>query len=101
METVSNVRPAKLHRKRGNPPMAQTKRRIERTGQFYTYAYLYETAWNAFESAQTCEIGKNHHFLSANIFAAFTLEAYLNHIGQLTIPTWGIIEPRLSPNAKL
>jgi hypothetical protein len=81
--------------------MAKTTRRIERNGRFSPYAYLYETAWNAFESAQTSESGKNHHLLSATIFTAFTLEAYLNHIGDLQIPTWSMVESKLGPNDKL
>ncbi len=81
--------------------MAKKTRRIERDGRFSPYAYLYETTWNAFESAQSCESGKNHHLLSATIFAAFTLEAYLNHIGERRIPTWPMVESRLGPNEKL
>jgi len=76
-------------------------RTIEREGQFHTYAYLYITAWNSFDAAQVSELGRNHHLLSANIFSAFTLEAYLNHLGKLKCDAWDILEPTLRTEQKL
>lgn len=76
-------------------------RTIEREGQFHTYAYLRLTAWNSFEAAKESNLGRNHHLLSANIFSAFTLEAYLNHLGKIKCIAWDVLEPRLRTEDKL
>lgn len=70
-------------------------RRMEGTANFYTFAYLRQAAWNAFETAQSVPEGSNYHRVSAVLFSALTIEAHLNHVAELTISNWGTIEPTL------
>ena len=39
--------------------------------------------------------------MAAGVFSAFTVEAYMNHLGQNQVAGWGILERKLSPREKL
>jgi hypothetical protein len=39
--------------------------------------------------------------MMAGIFAAFTVEAFLNHLGQHQVPDWEVFERKLGPREKL
>jgi hypothetical protein len=39
--------------------------------------------------------------MMAGVFAAFTVEAFLNHLGRLKVPDWDARERRLRPGQKL
>lgn len=48
----------------------------------YTYGYLWSTANLQREHAENCERkGETFYCIATLVFAAFTIEAYLNHIG--------------------
>ena len=68
-------------------------RKMEGTANFYTFAYLRQAAWNAFETAQSVPEGSNYHRVSAVLFSALTIEAHLNHVGESTISDWDTVEP--------
>jgi hypothetical protein len=62
------------------------------TAHFYTFAYLRQAAWNAFDTAKNCQEGANYHRVSAVLFAALSIEAHLNHVGEVRITNWNDIE---------
>jgi hypothetical protein len=66
----------------------------------HTYAEL----WHASECVLAAGIehprGSSWQFLSSIVLTAFSLEAYLNHVGPQVLSCWRSLE-RLSPNSKL
>ncbi len=70
-------------------------RRMEGTANFYTFAYLRQAAWNAFDTAKSVSEGSNYHRISAVLFSALTIEAHLNHVAESAVPNWIAIEPTL------
>jgi|SRR6516225_3266748 len=71
-----------------------TKRKISVTGKrsFYTYAHLRGMTYNAYETAEARQSGRNLHCMSAVVFCAFTIETYLNYIGVLRMRDWDLLE---------
>jgi len=53
-----------------------------------TYSYIYRTAVDALERASGPAGGGFYQLMSSLVFSAFTLEAYLNHLGERVIPYW-------------
>lgn len=51
--------------------------------------------------AKTTEEGSFYNCLTAELFSAFSLEAYLNHLGVQKLPYWESVERKLGPNGKL
>jgi len=45
-------------------------------------------SWYAFQFAKTDERARVNHMFISMAFDAFTLEAYLNHLGVTRIPFW-------------
>lgn len=66
-----------------------------------SYVYLFFTATNALERAKKTEEGQLYELLTVNMFAAFTFEAYLNHVGAQKLKYWDIIERKLGTEEKL
>jgi hypothetical protein len=58
-------------------------------------------AHNAYETAEQRQSGRNLHCMSAVVFCAFTIEAYLNHVGVLRLRDWDVVERKLSWRDKL
>ena len=73
--------------------------RIEKTLPAYTR--LRGVSWYAFKLAQDSLEGRIHHLMTSMLFCAFTLEAFLNHVGQIKFPFWETLKERLSPRDKL
>ena len=71
------------------------------TARFYPFAYLRIAAHNALDAAQAIPDGSNYQRVSAVLFAAFAVEAHLNHVGKDRLPFWSIVKPKLSWRAKL
>ena len=69
----------------------------------FTYCYLYYVAWSYFKQAQDSEEGRLHNCMVAMVFYAFSMEAYLNHIGHIKIgeSEWERIERKLRHRRKL
>jgi hypothetical protein len=53
------------------------------------------------QEAKANESGSYFNLMVALVFSAFTIEAYLNHLGGKIIPFWEAIEKNLSPLKKL
>jgi hypothetical protein len=68
---------------------------------FYMFEHLRNGAWSLFKSAQEHPEGSGHCRVSAVLFSAFAVEAYLNHIGEEQLSFWGIVERKLSWSDKL
>jgi len=67
----------------------------------YTVGYLRAVSRHALEEAKSNESGSYFNLMVALVFSAFTIEAYLNHLGEKIIPFWLTIERNLSPSKKL
>ena len=65
-----------------------------------TYAEMWHTSRVLLKLGKESPKGSYHHFIASLVFTAFTLEAYLNHIGPQIFECWDSIE-RLSPKDKL
>lgn len=61
---------------------------------------MWHTSECLFKRGQEQEAGSSHQFRASLVFTAFTLEAYLNHVGSRIFQCWEDLE-RLSPNEKL
>jgi transcription-repair coupling factor (superfamily II helicase) len=57
-----------------------------------TYAYLYMASRDALDTATQTEEGQFYKIITSLVFSAFTLEAYINHIGEERIEIWEEIE---------
>jgi hypothetical protein len=64
------------------------------------HANLWRTSWCLLERGQEQEKASYHQFMASLVFTAFTLEAYLNWLGDKLFPHWSYLE-RLKPNEKL
>ena len=65
-----------------------------------TYAELWRTSYALLVKGQNELKMSAHQFRASLVFSAFTLEAYLNHIGSKIFTCWKDLE-RLSPKEKL
>jgi len=65
----------------------------------YTYRYTLMTAERMLEQAE--KYAEKDNSMSAIVFCAFSLEGFLNHIGDELIPKWNNLFENLSPKAKL
>ena len=73
---------------------------VTRDREVVTYADLWHTSRCLLEKGQDEAEGSFHQFMASLVFTAFTLEAYLNHIGPKVFHCWEAIE-RLGPREKL
>ncbi len=76
------------------------KVKIKKERQVVTYAELWHTSWCLLKKGQDQEEGSFHQFMGSLVFTAFSLEAYLNHIGPSVFGSWDALE-RLGPKEKL
>jgi hypothetical protein len=65
-----------------------------------TYSHMWHTSECLLKRGQEQEAASFHQFMSSIVFTAFTLEAYLNHIGPRLFQCWKDLE-RLGPHEKL
>jgi len=66
-----------------------------------TYTTLRAVSWYAFELAKSDKKARVNHMFTSMAFDAFTIEAYLNHIGSLRIPFWKHLKRKLNHDEKL
>jgi hypothetical protein len=66
-----------------------------------TYMYCRVAAQRALKQAAQQEMGSFYFRMMAGTFAAFTVEAYLNHLGKQKVSDWKAIEGKLGPREKL
>jgi hypothetical protein len=64
------------------------------------HANLWHTSMCLLERGQEQERASFHQFMGSLVFTAFTLEAYLNWLGEKLFPHWKYLE-RLNPKEKL
>jgi hypothetical protein len=67
----------------------------------YTFAHLRSVSRECLEHAKAEEAGSTLMICGSMIFSAFTVEAFLNHIGASVTTFWSSVERRLSPPEKL
>jgi hypothetical protein len=72
----------------------------EKEREVRTYAEMWHTSRCLLIKGQEQPEGSHHQFMASIVFAAFTLEAYLNHVGLKLFQCWNDLE-RLGPNEKL
>ncbi|MDP1713724.1 MAG: hypothetical protein Q8L41_03180 [Anaerolineales bacterium] len=77
------------------------KVKVKTATTVYTFAYLRAAGWRALEEAKKNEKGRFYQCMISQLFSAFCLEAYLNHIGKEKLPYWEKIERKLGPKEKL
>jgi hypothetical protein len=79
--------------------------RVEGTFTTITYVYCNIAAKMAFKRAAELKApasgGSLYFAMMAITFSAFTVEAFLNHLGQNRVPAWEYIERPLGPAEKL
>ena len=75
--------------------------RITASGATNTYVYCHGAARRALQRGLEHERGSFYFFMMAGVFAAFTLEAFLNHLGESQVQDWKALERRLGPREKL
>jgi len=68
---------------------------------FNTFSYLLNGAYSLAKSAREDPEGSNYRRISAVLFSAFAIEAHLNHIGEVKLPFWSVVEPKLPWRVKL
>ena len=66
-----------------------------------TYTRLRGVSWYANKLANKAIEGRLNHCMTSMLFSAFTLEAYLNHLGESKISFWDPLKKKLSPHDKL
>lgn len=83
--------------------MAREKRakvKVTKKREVRTHSYLFHTSGCLLEKGQQEDKASFHQFMASVVFTAFTLEAYLNWLGDSVFPHWTYLE-RLSPLEKL
>lgn len=80
---------------------APKKYRLQATTTTHTYVYCWIAARQALKRAQEEPRGSFYFNTMAGVFAAFTVEAFLNHLGQRRVPDWEVFERKLGPRGKL
>lgn len=65
-----------------------------------TYSEHWHTSRTFFELGQKNREGSYHQFLGSIVFTAFTLEAFLNHVGETLFKSWPELE-KLKPKGKI
>ena len=81
--------------------MSKRTVRVSATTTFYTFAYLRSVSWACRQRAGQEVSGSNLFAASSMVFSAFSIEAYLNHLGTSLVEFWDTIERKLSPREKL
>lgn len=79
-----------------------SKRKVVVTKERYvhTYSEMWHTSYFLLEMGLEASKWSILHFRASLVFTAFTLEAYLNHVGEKVFLCWKDLE-RLSPKEKL
>ena len=78
----------------------RTSHRIEAERTVFTFAYLSAAGDHALGDGKDRPEGSFFEWMAAAVFSAFSLEAYLNHLGPQRFQCWDGLE-RLSVEAKL
>jgi hypothetical protein len=66
-----------------------------------TYSHMWHTSECLLKTGQEQDALSFHQFMASLVFTAFTLEAYLNHVGSKLLPCWEYLERSKPPKEKL
>ena len=66
--------------------MSAARFRVQASGTTNTYVYCWLAARKALKQADAKQPGYLYFCMMAAVFAAFAVEAYLNHVGARRIP---------------
>ena len=77
----------------------KVKVKVEKT--VYTFAHLRAVSWFALQEAKQNEEGRFYQCMTSQLFSAFCLEAYINHVSQEKLAYWEKVERKLGPKEKL
>ena len=80
--------------------MEKKKVRVSKSRQVNTYLEMWRVSYWTMRQAEEEVEGSYFQIMASLIYTAFTLEAYLNHIGKQIFGCWDDLE-RLSPRKKL
>lgn len=80
--------------------MPKCRVKISREIKVNTYVEMRHASSILLRNAKECPKGSNYQIMASLVFTAFTLEAYLNHIGKHEFNCWDDLEG-LSPLKKL
>jgi len=80
--------------------MEKQKVKVSKSRQLNTYAETWHASHVMIYKAEKDGEGSYYQLMASLVFTAFTLEAYLNHIGQRIFVCWDDLE-QLSPKNKL
>jgi hypothetical protein len=80
--------------------MDRQRVKVAKDRQVNTYAEMWHASHVMLNKAEKDEKGSYYQLMASLIFIAFTLEAYLNHIGKRIFGCWDDLE-QLSPQKKL
>ncbi len=72
--------------------------------EVFTYSYLYKIAeysYNLYLNGDHSNFENYHHRVISLLFFAFSLEAFLNHVGEKILNNWDQIENGMNSTAKL
>lgn len=75
--------------------------KVKQSKRFYVYCYLRDAARENLELLQSSGRDKMYARMEAMLLSALAMEAWLNHIGPVTVVGWNYIERSLSPEQKL
>ena len=75
--------------------------RVQASATTNTYVYCHAAAHSALRQAEREQAGCFYFRMMAGVFAAFTVEAFLNHVGQRRMRDWEALERKLGPREKL
>jgi hypothetical protein len=78
----------------------EQKVKVAKARQVNTYIEVWRTSYWTMQQAEEKEEGSYFQIMASLVFTAFTLEAYLNHLGQQIFNCWDDLEG-LSPQKKL
>jgi hypothetical protein len=76
------------------------KVRVQAERKINTYSSLFIASRHHLDRAEKREAGSFYDAMASLLFSAFTLEAYLNHLGKYTFSHWEYLE-RLTPLEKI
>jgi hypothetical protein len=75
--------------------------RVQASATTNTYVYCHIASRDALKRAETEPTGAFYFCMMAGVFAAFTVEGFLNHLGQTRVQEWKTLERKLGPREKL
>ena len=69
--------------------------RVQSSSTTKTYVYCKIASFDALKRAEEVQSGGLYFCMMAAVFASFTVEAFLNHIGQARIKDWDALDASL------